>query len=247
MKAHFKIVLATSALILGACATAQENPNYQYSTKYKGQGQNAPASATTSYANYETQPAASVTYAVSQDIQSQETNAASAQTYYYETAPTDQYYTDDNYVGTPGYQAVHGQASEETPSENGIGYAQEAYADPLPAQPLSENAAEQVVTQTISGPIMTASAPSGEIVSYDYSENIISANAEALPMVPSETRIIPAAPSLGQDYVVQQGDTVYSLSRKLCVGVNEIQSHNNLSNDFGIKIGQSLSLPAPRC
>lgn len=252
MKAHFKIILATSALILGACATAQENPNYQYSTQYKGQGQSASGDATTSYANYETQPAAQVTYALSQNAQ--DADSLPAKAYYYETAPTDQYYTGDDYIGTPGYQAVHGQPQEETPfplyetpTDESEDYAQEAYAEPLPEGSSADNTGEQVVTQTISGPVMTASAPSGEIVGYDYSDNIISANAEAVPVTPSETRIIPATPNLGQDYIVQQGDTVYSLSRELCIGVDEIQTNNNLAADFGIKIGQNLSLPASRC
>ena len=40
-----KIALLSTALILAACATAQENPHYQHSTKYKGNPLNSPYGA----------------------------------------------------------------------------------------------------------------------------------------------------------------------------------------------------------
>ena len=49
-----------------------------------------------------------------------------------------------------------------------------------------------------------------------------------------------------EPYVVQQGDTLYSLSRKSCVSVAEIQKTNNLSST-GIQLGQKLTIPAQRC
>lgn len=48
-------------------------------------------------------------------------------------------------------------------------------------------------------------------------------------------------------YQVQPGDTVYSLSRKLCVTVSDIQGSNGLNSHYGIKIGQTLQLPPNRC
>lgn len=49
------------------------------------------------------------------------------------------------------------------------------------------------------------------------------------------------------NYKVVSGDTVYSLSRRLCVSIDEIQSRNGLDSDYGIKIGQRLVLPSNRC
>lgn len=65
----------------------------------------------------------------------------------------------------------------------------------------------------------------------------------------SPTQYTPQVPTYGSGiaYQVQTGDTVYSLARKLCVSVSEIQGTNNLDASYGIKIGQSLQLPANRC
>ncbi len=143
-------------------------------------------------------------------------------------APTDQAYAQQDMQGTPGYQAIHGGGAYEIAQSE----------TPSPSD-------EQVITQTISGPIVMAGA--SQAVTYDYSQNIISANTPAEAGIASETRIIPATPSLGQNYTVKQGDTVYSLSRNLCVGVSDIQSANGLGADFAIKIGQTISLPQSRC
>lgn len=81
-------------------------------------------------------------------------------------------------------------------------------------------------------------------VSYDYAANTITASADTVAM-PSETRI------LGGDFygshIVQEGDTVYSLSRKLCVGISDIQSLNGLDTSYGINIGDRLQVPTSNC
>ena len=48
--------------------------------------------------------------------------------------------------------------------------------------------------------------------------------------------------SLSSDtfYTVKKGDTLYSLSRKYSISVNELLSINNLSSSTSIKIGQKL-------
>ena len=81
-------------------------------------------------------------------------------------------------------------------------------------------------------------------VSYDYDANTISASAVTVAM-PSKTRL------LGDDvygsHIVKEGDTVYSLSRSLCVGVSDIQSLNNLDASFGINVGDRLQIPVSNC
>jgi len=96
-----------------------------------------------------------------------------------------------------------------------------------------------VVSQSIHGQAIGA-----QPVSYDYTANTISASADTFAM-PQETRVF-AGSSYGS-HVVKQGDTVYSLSRKLCVGIADIQSINNLDASYGINIGDTLSLPASNC
>jgi len=81
-------------------------------------------------------------------------------------------------------------------------------------------------------------------VEYDYTANTISASADTFA-IPSETRLMGDASYAS--HIVKQGDTVYSLSRQLCVGVGDIQSLNGLDASFGISIGQSLRLPASNC
>ena len=87
-------------------------------------------------------------------------------------------------------------------------------------------------------------ATTAQEVSYDYEANTISASTAAIAG-PSEIRILEAT-GYGS-HIVKDGDTVYSLSRKLCVGVGDIQSLNNLNANYGINIGDQLQLPASRC
>jgi len=81
-------------------------------------------------------------------------------------------------------------------------------------------------------------------VEYDYSENIVDAEAATIPSY-SETRIMSG--TFTDMHSVRQGDTVYSLSRKLCVGIDDISSLNGLGSNYAINIGDTLRLPASRC
>ncbi len=90
---------------------------------------------------------------------------------------------------------------------------------------------------------VATAASSAQLVDYDYSDNVISANTFSTPEY-SETRILGG---LETNHVVAEGDTVYSLARKNCTGVNDIKSLNNLDYKFSIKIGDSLTLPSSKC
>ena len=95
------------------------------------------------------------------------------------------------------------------------------------------------VTQTVSQPVSGA-----QQVSYNYEANTVLASADTIA-IPQETRVFVGS-SYGS-HLVKQGDTVYSLSRNLCVGIADIQSINNLDASYGIKIGDTLRLPASNC
>ncbi|WP_409433432.1 LysM peptidoglycan-binding domain-containing protein [Litorimonas sp. RW-G-Af-16] len=317
------IATAALALTLSACATSQENPNYQYSSKYKGD------SPSKSYASY-SQPTATTTYASNQGaitsttnhaclnketnrellggaiggavgavagkkviggtkgtvvgavlggaagygigdksidcdpIQTQNvaapitygSNAYSSEPVTYSgetttiasapvTAPTDSYYGET--VGTPGYEAIQGGVPYEAPAP----VASPNSAPVAIADAQGSRESDQVAVQTISGPIVMATAPAAQSVDYDYSQNIIDANSPVAIPQDVETRTYTPSGAQGlnvsQGYVVKQGDTVYSLARQLCVGVTEVQSANGLSSNFGIQIGQRLDLPTSRC
>lgn len=228
------LILPISAILLGGCLTTQENPNYEYSTTYKGDNvdQNQYAAAE--------QVAAPITQSVSYD--SPEARAIMGQSAFEDfqpvsvqpasthtptnltlqaTAPTDALYQAQEVSGTPGFMALQNAQQAST---------LQASAPALPAA--------QIVT---AAPIGAAGTP----VDYDYSRNIISADAVTTGQeFPETVRVLQGA---GQNYTVQQGDTVYSLARKTCVGVNVIQSMNGLNSDFAINIGQSLRLPTSVC
>ena len=77
-------------------------------------------------------------------------------------------------------------------------------------------------------------------------QNVVSASTA--PMAPSAYMGTEVTRSYGgANYRVVSGDTVYSLSRKLCVPVSAIQGSNGLDANFGIQIGQTLNLPASQC
>lgn len=139
-------------------------------------------------------------------------------------SPTDTEFATISDTGTPGYQVL--QAQTQTP-EVSQEASQEVYSVAIPAIPDG-----------------TGQYAGAQEVSYDYGSNIITASA-ASSAVNSETRSLNTT-GYGA-HVVKEGDTVYSLSRKLCVGVNDIQGLNNLNANYGINIGDQLQLPASRC
>jgi len=136
-------------------------------------------------------------------------------------APTDAEFPAISEQGTPGYQVLQAQS--------------EQYIAPM-AQSLPSHEATTIAS--------SSSVYRSQRVSYDYAPNTVSAVAETAP-TQSESRYLSSG-AYGS-HVVKQGDTVYSLSRKLCVGVDEVQSLNNLNDGYGIRIGDNLQLPTPRC
>ena len=240
------LALSLSAAVLSGCLTSQENPNYEHSTTYRGDnpGQNQYASAPIAGSQYSGSQYSGTQYAggsaptSSVSIDSPEAQAIFASTGATDpsfvaspsiaapqtilaTAPTDAAYGAVEVSGTPGFMAL--QNAQQAPSL-------QAVAPALPAAQIVETA-----------PIGASGTP----IDYDYSRNIIAVDAVTThQQLPETVRTIQGA---GQNYTVQPGDTVYGLSRKTCVGVNVIQSMNGLSPDYGIKIGQTLTLPQSVC
>lgn len=192
------ILSSVSALLLAGCLTTQENPNYEFSSRYN-QG-TAPVADTvlldTTVATYEAQPSAPITNAP--------TYAAPAQSnVIIANSPTGQQYEAQEVTGTPGFMALAQQSPE-------------------------------IVTSSTAKPI-----------AYDYSQNLIVADADVAATDTAPEIRLP--PSVGMDYRVQPGDTVYGLSRKTCVGIDVIRSMNGIGEDYGIDIGQTIRLPQSRC
>lgn len=162
-------------------------------------------------------------------------------------SPTDAGFQTITNNGTPGYQVIQAQAATSGQSMT----VAEAISASHPAY-VGLQASTITAPATISAPAAyaethktyTQQAGLAQPVSYDYSANTVSAFAETARSQ-TETRLITRAYSNG--HLVKEGDTVYSLSRRLCVGVNDIQSLNNLNAGYGIKIGDTLQLPTSRC
>lgn len=191
-----KLCAFTCLLALTACATAQENPHYQYSSKYIED-----VEATQLATNSQPSPAAYVSPQMrAQYLNGQAASHAAQPDVTYANSQTVPNETSESVVvrpsevGTPGYGA----------------YVPESVED------------------------------------YDYSENVVSANNTVLRNAEPQTVIMnPSSPAA--NFVVSSGDTVYNISRRLCVNVEEVQTPNNLGNDFAIDIGQPLYLPPSRC
>lgn len=246
MRAIF--IVSLSAALFGGCSTTQENPIYQQSSTYQNGSpatqhyahapvtQAAQVAQTTPYepgthsgdvshANYE----ATTSYPVFAH-RSPAPALVSYETVPYETvtaAPTDTAYGTDQVTGTPGFMAMQGQ--NESVATGG---------QLVSAQPAQTASSSGYGSASVYG-------AAGTPIAYDYSRNLVSADALTTGQLPDETiRVLPQA---GQNYTVQAGDTVYSLSRRTCVGVNIIQSMNGIGADYGIQIGQSITLPASVC
>ncbi len=89
----------------------------------------------------------------------------------------------------------------------------------------------------------TVSIPAPQPVtapSYGYPQNT------AQPTYPQTA----TAQTTGQGvtmHKVVEGNTVYSLSRQLCVGVEDVRNLNSLDGNFSIKLDDFIKLPASRC
>lgn len=222
-------ILSLSAALLGGCLTSQENPNYEHSTVYKADGADL-----NQYAYAEPTVVTAADYQSTTPVQTQAvftetmpaqvipTQTTSTPTTAPATAPTDALYGSHDVSGTPGFMAMESARQSE---------AMEMAAQSMPAAEAMQAA-----------PLGTTGTP----ITYDYSRNMVATDVVISgQQMPETVRVTPQV--VGQSYTVQQGDTVYSLARKSCVGVSVIQSMNDLNADYAIKIGQSLTLPASVC
>lgn len=196
-----KFCALSAVLALTACATAQENPNYQFSSKYEGE-----ASATQMAAN------------------SSSSNAV--------------------YVSPEARAAQLNRTTEQTTTQ-GTSQPQVSYANSTAMQNNYPEHVSVVTSGQVGTPGYGAYIPEN-VENYDYSENVVSTNSQnAVQTNAEEIRSFEARPSA--NYVVGSGDTVYNISRRLCVDVEDVQAPNSLGNDFAINIGQPLYLPPSRC
>jgi len=256
-----RILFIASALMAASCATAQENPNYQHSSKY-GQTQMAgttysapistqlqPLTASTEYSSGQTHTADSNLHTGGY-VGNEGTLVPAAHPAPVTNSPTERAYDTNRMQGTPGYEMM--RAQQETtnthPSYPAAPAPVQTY-QPAPAPTYTPYVAPMPAPQTAPAPRRPQPVP------YDYGQNmIVTENAPARPRAPGYDQSYDrgyagtaANVATGQSYVVRQGDTVYSLARRLCTPMAELMAPNAIGGDYAISIGQTLYLPQSRC
>lgn len=306
------IALASTA-ILAACATSQENPNYQYSTKYKGaspygaQTQMASNTVTTQPVTYvQTQPAQPNQQVQAQTAVYQQTtsHAPAVQTHTQAQATYTQldhrclsretnrqliggavggtigavigkkviggtkgtvagaalggaagYGIGDKSINCDPVQVAIPQQSVKVspayyPTTSGAAQPQVIYANTQSTAP-TDAAMPSQITQSYGTPGYQAmlNAQNDDINAYAPAPapaaQVVDVRSETTAPYSYSTAL--QGSHTGGQHQIVEGDTVYSLSRKLCTSIDEIKLMNSLGADFNIKIGDSISLPASRC
>ncbi|PHR59306.1 MAG: hypothetical protein COA43_09230 [Robiginitomaculum sp.] len=270
MRISTGIIMSVSALVLANCATPNSNPIYQQTTKYQS---SVPTTHMTAQnVNYETQNPATVTYA-NHTVPAYRTNTEHSQnqlarsTHAQQECVSNGTLRDGTYdcvpvsiavnasqgmaVVTPAYQApqtmvqnvsttqnyVSGVRSPATPqiveNINNIG------EDGTPGYYAVNNIHNDTASEVVS---MAAERTDQSPV------HIIDSSQHISRQTPVTTQIPVAQTSMNiHQHVIIPGDTVYSLARKSCVSVGVLKAANNINNDFYIRVGDKISLPASKC
>lgn len=228
------IATATTALV-AACATQPNNPNYQFSTKYKASAPTQMASAQTmETTQVETTP---VTY-----------------------APTQATYTRVDEQCIQGGAAVPCYPQEFTTGQT------EAVINAPYQGPVNVIMAtsETPTAMTTPPPAETVGTPGYHAVQnidtdYAYPEAQMTGTAqESVPAVtlPVTVDSDPKShmgvyrPATDEGFInhrIVEGDTVYSMSRQLCVSIDDIKTINGLDENFSLRLDDVIRLPASRC
>lgn len=260
-----RTLLICAALLTAACSTVQENPNYQFSSKYEANGPvtgqtsgntSAVGEASTQFAQVGSNISETQTAPTRLPVPTSRALITAAQSDDTYVSPTERAYDTDRMVGTPGYEAMQAQGPAVAPT-------------PAPQRLVPYSASPQIAAPQTVAPQPYVPAP--RPITYDYAQNLTGreidapshASAPAPLSTPAPVRIdpLPAAPTRApapaaprsvnattqQGYVVRSGDTIYSLSRRLCAPISDIVRVNGVGNDFAISIGQTLILPQSRC
>ena len=275
-------VLATVVIALTACSTIQENPNYQYSTKYKGASPHGPTQVASHVSIQTAQPRQHAQTQKQRIVQARPQSNTAYQTHavsYQNTPAQTASYTkldhrcltretnrqligdaagygigdnsincDPIQVSIPQHSAVISPAYAPTtqPNSNMVLASSETISAP------TDNAMPTEITDSYGTPGYQAMLGEDLNVSSALTQGYGFENAQPLQNAQfTQTVIEPMNTDINSagiiQYEVNQGDTVYSLSRKLCSSVEIIKDMNELSADFAINIGDTLKLPASGC
>lgn len=205
-------------VLLCACATPQTNPHYRHSS-------NMPADRQVQYADSATQNVSPVVYTPSQNTAPQVYTARSQTVQPIPYTPQSAPVQSSEMVETGGQNAGQwGQRIQSQPAPQPV-YQPTQQVQVIQPQPIYQRTQQVQVTQPqqpLYLPVpQTAPASLPPIMTNPYG------NLES--------------------YVVQESDTVYSLSRARCSTPAEVQTINQLDAAFTIRAGEIIKLPASRC
>lgn len=65
------------------------------------------------------------------------------------------------------------------------------------------------------------------------------------PVKPAPAPTAKPTPASGTEYIVQKGDTLFSIAKRFNVKMSDLQAINNIADPNVIKVGQKLIIPAP--
>lgn len=251
------LALALPASLLGACATPDKNPYYKVSTKYPSTQQSptqTQGGAVVQQASYPVQ--APVSYPQAQGPYQQEQIQS-----VYQSAPQTQ-----PYVQTQDEQVLYVFDNQPQAIQSGqtVQASTSVYADGIEHNSANEPQSPMVETGGQNGgqggiylqdaqPYDYAQAQTQDLSYEQNAAQSVQISAPSAPAAAATVRSIGVEalnPSLGiatRDYIVQEEDTVYALSRRTCSTVNTISTLNNLDAAFTIRAGDVIRLPQSAC
>ncbi len=237
MRVVFLSLTGAALLASAGCAsTNTESPIYKQSTVYKGRTPVHTGTSAPYYpqdvrpATYTTQPPAPVVYNGSAVINSTAPVGTAPAPEYESIAPpavgevTGTPLVEDvqslGEDGTPGFYAIQAEEGNEfdtTGQTDGLAISAPENAQPAQVQPAQAQPAQAQPTVQTG-----ASAGLDKIVKMNTVSDTV-------------------------NHTIVTGDTLYSLARKSCSSVIELQRINQIGDDYAIKIGHQLLLPAGQC
>ncbi|WP_017930950.1 LysM peptidoglycan-binding domain-containing protein [Robiginitomaculum antarcticum] len=211
---------ALAVLALGSCATAQENPQYKFSSRVDG-------TQTSNVQLANTAPSAT---------------APSTQRQI-GTAPA---HTSAQNTGTMPTPSQQGQWAPQSYDNRLAGGYNSGAAATAMVETGGQNGGQNGALLEVIVPQSAAVQAPQTIGMTSQPTKIYMANSQAAQ--PGYVTTQMGVPVTGlMSYIVQEDDTVYNLSKRTCSTPDQIKTMNNLDAAYTIRAGSAITLPAPRC
>jgi LysM repeat protein len=123
-----------------------------------------------------------------------------------------------------------------------------ATTTPVPVSPYSSTAATPAIEENTAS-LGDAGTPGYYAVksAQDYTIEATPVQVYEAPQPVAHTTSITTQSTGTISHTLVAGDTVYSLARSSCVSVNEFKQINNIDDNYYIRAGDQILIPASRC